>query len=328
VCSSDLNNDTDIIQFAIMAVIQLKHLHHFFESIPLSKGLFFRFILNLNQPQVAVTVGANKVMSQTSTNISTGGICPIMVASATANNGGSSFAVGALNVSLAVGNRATWTVHGAGVVNAPFTQSVNLYIPAYTMDPTFEQAYLNNPVKRIVYSDIYQYSIDNIAAGANVNQLISNGIAGLKSVLVIPFYTATANGGVLPYQSVFDPAGAGPTSPLVQLNNFNVVISGQNMLYNSQRYSFENFMNNLFGVNSVNGGLTQGLCSGLIGQLDHEMEYCYYYVDCSRMLPVEEPVPKSVSVQFQNQSARAISCIVFCNYGCEISIDVLSGSRV
>jgi hypothetical protein len=58
------------------------------------------------------------------------------------------------------------------------------------------------PVKKIDYCDIYQYQVLNIAANGVVNQLISNGIAGVKSVLVLPFYTAAANGGVQPIQSV------------------------------------------------------------------------------------------------------------------------------
>jgi uncharacterized alkaline shock family protein YloU len=46
------------------------------------------------------------------------------------------------------------------------------------------------------------------------------------------------------------------------------------------------------------------------------------------MLPVEEPVPKSVSIIGQNQSAKAIDLYVFVEYGVEVSIDVLTGARV
>jgi uncharacterized alkaline shock family protein YloU len=46
------------------------------------------------------------------------------------------------------------------------------------------------------------------------------------------------------------------------------------------------------------------------------------------MLPVEEPVPKSVSIIGQNQSAKAVDLYVFVEYGVEVSVDVLSGARV
>ena len=100
------------------------------------------------------------------------------------------------------------------------------------------------------------------------------------------------------------------------------------MIYNTERYSYEQFINQLYGCCSVNAGLTDGLSSGFIGQLDFDMEYCYHWVNCSRMLPVEEPVPKSVSIIGQNQSAKAVDLYVFIEYGVEVSVDVLSGARV
>lgn len=324
-----------VIQHAIMAIIELKHIHSFFQNVPLLKGVFMKATLNLNQPQIEVTVGAGKVLTQTSTNSPLGGVVPLMVASARAGNGLVSAATGGaggnlLYASLFVGNTVYWTTQTAqgAPANTNFTSSINLYVPSYTFNPVYEQAYLSNPVKRIVYTDIYQYIVQNVGAGATFNNLITNGLAGIKSVLVLPFFTAVGNAGTAPIQSVFDAAGGGPTSPLCQLTNFNVVVSGQNMLYNTQKYGFEQFMNQYNGCCGINGGLTDGLTSGFINQLSFDMEYNYYWVNCSRMLPVEEPVPKSVSIIGQNQSVRPVDLYVFCEYGVEISIDVLSGNRV
>lgn len=329
--STKTNAANGVIQFSIMAIIELKHIHSFFQNVPLLKGVFMKATLNLNQPQVELATAAASVLSIVSTNSPLGGVVPIMVSSAVATNGfADAVANASAYVSLFVGNACLWstqTTQGAPA-NGPFTNSINLYVPAYTFNPVYEQAYLSSPVKRIVYTDIYQYLVQNVAAGATFNNLITNGIAGVKSVLVLPYYTAAANGGTAPIQSVFDPAGAGPTSPLCLLNNFNVVISGQNMIYNTQRYSYEQFMNQLTGANQVNAGLTDGLTSGFISQLAFDMEYCYHWVNCSRMLPVEEPVPKSVSIIGQNQSAKNIDLYVFVEYGVEIQIDVLTGARV
>ena len=52
------------------------------------------------------------------------------------------------------------------------------------------------------------------------------------------------------------------------------------------------------------------------------------YVDLSRMLPVEESEPKSISVLGQNQSLKALDLMIFVEYAVEISIDVLTGVRV
>ncbi len=324
-----------VIQHSIMAIIQLKHIHSFFQNVPLLKGVFMKATLNLNQPQVELAMTAANSIEIVSTNSPLGGVVPIMVASTRANNGCATLAFGgaggnAVYVSLFAGNTCYWqtqTAQGAPA-NSQFTQSIVLNVPAYTFNPVYEQAYLSSPVKRVVYTDIYQYLVQNVAAGGTFNNLITNGIAGIKSVLVLPYFTAAANRNVAPIQSVFDPAGAGPTSPLCLLNNFNIVVSGQNMIYNTERYSYEQFMNQLHGCCGVNAGLTDGLTSGFINQLSFDTEYSYHWVNCSRMLPVEEPVPKSVSIIGQNQSAKAVDLYVFVEYGVEISIDVLTGARV
>jgi len=60
--------------------------------------------------------------------------------------------------------------------------------------------------------------------------------------------------------------------------------------------------------------MTDGLTSSLINSLGFEMEYCYYYVNVSRMLPVEESVPKSVQIIGLNGSAKAVDLFVFVEY--------------
>ena len=327
-------------QIAISATIYLKHLHSFFQQAPLLKGVFMKITLALNNSTVRYTraVGTAGTMTLVSSSTPVGGICPIMVASTAANSGGNSTGSTAadMRVNLSVGKTcldSTLKASGTGLntVQESSYPNIQLYVPAYTFNPSFESAYLSSPVKTIKYTDVYQYQVLGVVAAANFNNLITNGIAGLKSILILPFFSSSSAGvdsAVSPYMSPFDPAGAGPTSPLCHLTNFNVVVSGQNMLYNTQRYTYEQFNNQLLGVNAVNGGLTDGLTSSLIDSQGFEMEYCYYYVDVSRMLPVEETVPKSVQIIGKSQSSKALDLFVFCEYGCSVSIDVLTGARV
>ena len=330
------------LQISIQAIVYLKHLHSFFNFIPLVKGAFMKMTLNLNNTTIAFTSGggAGSTLQLDSVANAVGGVCPIMVASKVANNGGAtSLVAGQYRANLSVGRFCLDSTINSGSLansNGAFGNSIQLYIPSYSFNPVFESAYISAPIKEIKYTDIYQYQISNVpASSGQINNLVSNGIAGLKSVLVIPFFSAATNlilgagTGALPaYQSPYDPAGTGCTSPLAHITNFNVVISGQNMIYNTQRYTFEQFANQLYGANAVNGGQTDGLTSGLIDQLGFEMEYCYYYVDVSRMLPIEESVPKSVQIIGQNTSARAMDYFVFCEYSCSMSLDIISGSRV
>jgi hypothetical protein len=345
-----------LLEIAVSATVYLKHIHSFFSMTPLLKGVFMKMTMNLNNTVVKFgitgTTGGSPdptatAMSLISVSNPVGGVCPLMIASA-ANNGGGfqgSYNVEAqangtlatYTATLSVGGKCLdGTVAGlTGYIPSPLAQSVYLYVPAYTFNPVFEQAYLSSPVKQIKYTDVYQYQVLNISAeSGQFNNLLTNGIASIKSILVLPFYSAgTAGATGLPtglpvYQSPFDPAGCGPTSPLTLLTNFNVVVSGQNAIYNTERYSFEQFNNQLYGQNAVNGGMTDGLTSSLINSLGFEMEYCYYYVNVSRMLPVEESVPKSVQIIGTNSTGKALDLWCFIEYGVDVSIDILSGARV
>lgn len=344
-----------VIQYSIMATLQLKHIHPFFQNVPLLKGVFFKLTLNLNQSSLTATVASNAITG-VSVSSPLGGVSPIMIASSDApaplseatlggtipagltissasssqfRNGsaGAWTADGSVLVSIAVGNKPILSQQQS-YTSSGLPSAITLNIPAYTFNPVYESAYLSSPVKTIVYEDIYQYQVLNVGAGATFNNLITNGIANIKSVLVIPFFTASENATLEPYQSPFDDCGGGTTSPLALLTNFNVVVAGQNMIYNTQKYSYQMFMEQVQGVNAVNGDLSDGLTSSLISHQGWEQKQCYYYVNCSRMLPVEEAVPKSVSIIGTNKSKKAINLMVFVSYGVSVSIDVLTGTRV
>jgi hypothetical protein len=158
--------------------------------------------------------------------------------------------------------------------------------------------------------------------------LITNGIAGIQSVLVLPFYTAAQNANINPIQSPFGMEGGGPTSPLCLINNFNVIVSGAQMIYQTEKYTYEQFVQQLYGYNQLNGGLNDEINSGLITQTDFDMCYNYYYVNCARKLPIEQSVPMSVNIVGTNASTQDIQLYIFVCYQTQISLDVLTGARV
>ena len=323
-------------QVSIMATIYLKHLHSFFAMCPLIKGAYMKATLNLNNCSTRFTSTAGNILTLVSVSNSVGGVNPLMISSADAGQGGeTAFGVGSYTANVSVGAVCLDPTLSTFVGQGQLARSIYLYVPSYTFNPVFESAYLSSPVKQIKYTDIYQYQVSNVPANTGFNNLITNGIANIKSILIVPFFSVgagSANTGLLQgmpvYQSPYDPAGCGATSPLISFNNFNVVISGQNIIYNTQQRSYEQFNNQLYGVNAVNGGMTDGITSGLIDRLGFDMEYGYYYVDVSRMLPVEESVPKSVQIIGTNQSIRAVDLWVFIEYGVEVSLDALTGVRV
>ena len=360
------------IQYAVVATVYLKHVHSFFNMCPLLKGVFMKMTMNLNNTTTTLiatssTAAAGAVapigISCTAVSNPLGGVNPLMIASTAVNNGAVSLypsgilgAAGSIDITYKMNISVGATCLDSsitGIQSAPLSKSIYLYIPAYIFNPTFESAYLSSPVKQIKYTDIYQYQVLGVSSGNNFNNLLTNGIANVKSVLILPFYSTSAitttatvtpgNGSIATvacntntgflsgtpvWQSPYDPAGTGPTSPMCWISNFNVQVSGQNAIYNLEKYNFEQFNNQLYGQNAVNGGLTDGITSGLIDRQRFDMEYCYYYVNIERMLPVEMSVPKSIQILGQNYSSKALDLICFIEYGCEIAIDALTGARV
>ena len=342
-----------VLQISVMATVYLKHIHNFFAMIPLLKGTFFKMTAFLNNASVDFTV-ANKIMdtvanvandragqlSLRSVSVPVGGVNPLMISSAALGQGASALGNAATyTASLSVGNRClnSTQLALANVKSGQCAASIYLYVPAYTFNPVFESAYLSSPVKSIKYSDYYQYQVLAVGAGSTFNNLITNGIANIKSVLILPYYSASAATGAqasglpagLPvYQSPFDPAGAGATSPYCHFSNFNVVISGQNAIYNTEQRAFEHFNDWVKGCNSVNGDLTDGLTSGLVTYDTWLKEQCFWYTPVGRQLPVEEQVPKSVQIIGQNQSNFALDLFVFIEYGVSVDVDSLTGARV
>jgi hypothetical protein len=334
------------VQISVMATIYLRHIHAFFNQAPLLKGAYMKMTLNLNNTtfsQVVATQTSSGATYQVSSSVSVsnavGGVNPLMVsgtgdflATTVAYTGTTSQPSGTYYGNVSVGATCLDSTirNSIGVTTGVLANSIYLYVPSYTFNPVFEQAYLSNPVKQISYTDIYQYEVKGVTTGSTFNNLITNGIANMKSVLVMPFIATDSvlSAGVPAYQSPYDPAGCGATSPLAHFSNFNVVVSGQNMIYNTQRYAFEEFNNQFYGVNAVNGGLTDGLSSGLIDRLGWDMEQCFYYVDLSRMLPAEKSVPKSLQIVGENLCGQTLDLMVFVEYGLEIQIDSLTGVRM
>ena len=340
------------IQYGIVATVYLKHIHSFFNMCPLLKGVFMKMTMNLNNTTSTI-ICTNAGMTCSGVSNPLGGVNPLMVASTANNNGSNALLLATAGTqefkcNISVGSVCLdSTLVRLAATSSDLSKSIYLYIPSYAFNPVFEQAYLSSPIKQIKYTDVYQYQVLGVSAGSTFNNLLTNGIANVKSVLILPYYSTngvTTNGaavngvvnnlntgflsGTPVFQSPFDPAGTGPTSPLCWISNFNIQVSGQNAIYNVEKYNFEQFNNQLYGQNAVNGGLTDGITSGLIDRQKFDMNYSYYYVNVERMLPVEMSVPKSIQILGQNLSSKALDLYCFIEYGVEVSIDALTGARV
>ena len=136
---------------------------------------------------------SSPVAEDASTQKENGGFVLARIANVHPTTGSGSYNI-TYTANVSVGNRCldSKLVAMSGITTGNMAQSIYLYVPAYTFNPEFEQAYLSTPVKQIKYTDVYQYQINSIAAGQSMNSLVTNGIANIKSILILPFYSSSS----------------------------------------------------------------------------------------------------------------------------------------
>lgn len=342
--------DIDSKWFFLTAVIRLKDIANFFEALPLQKGGFIRFILNMNLPihNIAVTVGAGPVLTDVSVtqNIITGGSSPVLLANGSVSGNGFEEITGA----CVTAGAGTYTFQIAASivrdttygVSHPTLQQCRLYVPVYQMNPVNEEAYLSlNKIKTVEFTDIYQYSIDVSCTGTAgslqgvFSQLLTNGISNIQGILLVPYVGAASNNtgnGTAPIAAYGSPFASEPStsSPYITLTNFNVQIAGVNIFTMNELYTWQNFLDETKGINAVNGSQVDGVDSGLIGYSDFWSNYQYWYADLSRRLPAEDAVPKSIQVSGTVQSGTIanVQLMCFIIFKKSITLDLETGAKL
>ena len=139
---------------------------------------------------------------------------------------------------------------------------------------------------------------------------------------MVPMHTADANGGVSEFQSVQSSCGGGCCAMLSSVTNLNAQIGGVAQLASNARYGYELFVEQISGVNAVNGGMSDGLTSGLISQKSWETKHGYVFLQVNRGTELEKSSPKSVQIQFQNISNKKMDYFVYITYETSINLDV------
>ena len=338
-----------LFQIAVSATIYLRHLHDYWEKVPLMKSAFYTISLQLNNcttvcyKSVPLAGAANTNLRVVSVNSSVGGINPLMLASCAAGCGGEAFTTDnaqatVITASLAVGSKCLEPsqLGLAGIMTGSIGNSITLNVPAYVLHPGFEQSFESARIRDIPYSDFMQITVANQVAGGTINALLTNGLVNLKKITIFPVASSASSDntflpvGMAPFHSPFDTACTSGNSgiPMGHIGQFQIQVAGANVLSNQHRYTYEHWIQEM-GVSGINFGLVDGLCSGLLSKHQWEMAPVYC-CDLSRMSAPERTAPKSVQLQGVNLSAYAsvdyICFIEFMQTG--LRVDCVTGERV
>jgi hypothetical protein len=312
---------TRLYRWVYCAVIRLKDLTDFFGKMPILKGGLLRVILNYNTASFTITHGAGPALSVTTYQQKTGRINPLMMSSGLATQPNGSVVNGTLTFNM-------------GVVEVdgyrPYAFGTRLYVPSYNLDPAYESRIISTmSIREVAYTDFYNFNVVNVGAGSPFNQILTNSLPNIKYVVVIPTPTVNNAGAGLTtgkeYQSPFSSSPA-TTCPDASITNFNVLVGGQNIFQQNFNYDFEAFKNELQSVNAVNGGVVDGLTSGLISYKDWSRAYRYYVADVARRLPHEKDNLMSIQIVGTNNTSIAMDYICFVVFEKKISIKLIDGS--
>lgn len=327
----------------ILATWRLKDMSDFFEKMPLIRCAYIKMYINLNQSRTILSIsGTGGALSVVNSNLVVfgGNTNPLLISSGSDFNGMAPLST-AVDVA-GVDSTFTFSVSLLNSLDANCVSPYNkyqgqsncrLYCDLYTLNPLKEEEYLtHNRTKLIRYRDIFQYQYLNVPNGS-FNFLVSNGMPSLVEVVICPFISSTYNGtGVssTSFSTLVSPFSSEPAtcSPLMLINNFNIQISGINAFINNKNFGYECFLDELYGVNSVNNGKTDGLSSGLISQNDFYNNYGYLTANVRRRLPEEDKSSKSVQILGNNLTQVPLDLYVFCVIEKEISVDLYSGKRL
>jgi hypothetical protein len=346
----------------ILAQIRLRDLHDVFAQMPLLKGSFLRLQLGLNNTSftfsatnavlnaAGTAIGTPSALFLTGLNSALGGVNPLMVASTLTNNGsnpllyptptvanGTPAVTTSYIASIQVGMTClnTTQVQFGATQMGNLIRSVTLTVPAYSFAPDIELSYLSQGQKKVVYNELFQYTIFNVANSGTINAIVSNGMLAPQEIYIVPVISGSTNflnsNGTLAlpaFQSPFDPCGGGSSSYIAQLTNVNVVVAGSNLLQKNTQYIFEAYGQNYNGqAGQVNGNLADSLGSGLIDELGFFYSP-FYYCNLSRGLASDDLVLKSISVVAQNVSGYQLDLYVFITHKMDFTVDLRTGALV
>lgn len=317
-----------IYSWVMVAQIRLRDLHDYFEKVPLCRSGFYNFTINYNSARISVACvnsGDTLALSApTSVSMLSGQTVPIMVSS---TGSGQPIPQITADGTLTIECNVRQTTNPAQVASPVLTQC-RLYVPAYVINPVYEERLLRSiPQKTIEYDDIYFYRFT--VSSSQFNQLITNGIKRPTDIVIVPVLSSgNGSANLIPYQSCFDSSPA-TTAPLTSLKNLNVQLAGKTVFQQNQQYDFQNWMDET-SKTGLNGGEIEGLSSGLLSQYDWETSYRYYTVDLSRRLPSDEQIPVSVFISGEITAPTGLGVDLFCfiSYRKRLTVDMQSGSVV
>ncbi|GMF31040.1 unnamed protein product [Phytophthora lilii] len=297
-----------------MLKIKLTDLHPIFKELNIMANPQIRIRFRVIQGTSAIDIDSFSKMTQTSTTLSSGNICPVMVAFAASPNPIYSAISGVGSLAVSWGAAVNALEPTIDSTYMPFTTS-RLYVPfVHLKNP---QAIISKPVKKVRYNDCYaQWFYQRAGIGKPSTQLnaafdlqLSASVKNAKYVILLPFAEQTGSfafAAVQAFQSPFDSA-PWTLHPGSSIRNFNVRIGSQQTFDISHDYGIHHLTNKIAKIASINGDLTPELVNGLLDYQTWSLTNRVLIADVSRL--TERDVPQAIQVQGVNAGCQGTNML-------------------
>lgn len=301
----------------IECVIPLRYIHSVFGALPLMRGSSVQLLVNTHLPS---SVSFTTVAAGNAVDVAQG-----VARSVYTPNGFLPFMV--CDPNTTINTNAAQLITVKANISSAINQSCQLRLSLCDLNPEFEQKLVRQPFKKVVYRDWYCFSNQSgsVSAGGSYNQPLSINISKLRRLLIVP--KVAVNGTSVTwndaYQSPFTSAGCTTTPALI--TNLQIYLSGKPIYQSPLSYGWEQFLMELDGVNSVNGGIDDGLRAGLIDKAAFESCYGYVCVNLGRKDSADDTLEKTIQISFTNNNTVAMTYSFFIEYEREWEIDCVSG---
>ena len=340
-CAMTANSGSNhTMNYFILASFRLSDLHPFFKNLPLIKNpsQYLSLTLNTNAihtvTMVAGAITAVSLSNQTNT-------CPYQL-----TEFGNAVATGCnlTNTAAGVITSQINVVQAKGIVGSvPHAVTQCIFNACFVKLNTDAYELYSNPstaIKMVNWNECYCQSgggLSGVITGGQVNQLISGSFMKLRRIVVLPFlagstvavagYGTLANGVLSPILSPFasEPSTLSAYVGNGAMNNFQVRLGINNVFQSNIQFSYENYLQYFKSQNAINGGISNGISSGLISQSQWEQGYGYRVVDLTVKNKANDLAGEQITVQMLNSSGRTMDYIVLVYYEKNILLDTERG---
>jgi hypothetical protein len=233
-------------------------------------------------------------------------------------------ACGSSNVPLDTTITVSMGITSAKVNNVTFTHKqtiCQLIVPSYKISPNLEKSYISMGKKKHYWEDASNFLL-TVGSNSSFSQYIGSR-PRMTRILICPYLTATANGGIEPQKSAFttEPATCSPCLGSL-IRDFNIEIGGEMVFRTNVNYGPELFLNQM--EDCLNGNLSAGLTSGRFSVENWLGSYGYIVVNV-RKSEINYNTDLRVKIQGTSMSNKDIQLSIFLCYEKSCDVNLITG---